>query len=145
MNLSYQKASYIDVDSVYELCKQLIIDYENLESIDLEKVLKWVHHKIETCIDEYQVIYTNDEKAGYYHFFLNEDGEYELDDLYIYPSFQNKGIGTKVIEMCCATTDAPVMLYVFIKNKRAVSLYKKLGFEVIETINNSRYIMRRNK
>ncbi len=34
------------------------------------------------------------------------------------------------------------MLYVFIKNNRAVSLYKKLGFEVIDTIKDGRYIMK---
>ena len=34
------------------------------------------------------------------------------------------------------------MLYVFIKNHRAVSLYKNLGFEVIDTIKDSRYIMK---
>ena len=34
------------------------------------------------------------------------------------------------------------MLYVFIKNEKAVSLYKRLGFKVTETIHNSRYIMK---
>lgn len=34
------------------------------------------------------------------------------------------------------------MLYVFIENKRAVSLYERSGFEIAETVNGSRYIMR---
>ncbi len=44
--------------------------------------------------------------------------------------------------MCCASVNKPVMLYVFIKNERAISLYERLGFEVSKTINDSRYIMR---
>lgn len=36
------------------------------------------------------------------------------------------------------------MLYVFSKNQGAVSLYKRLGFEIIKTVNSSRYIMRRD-
>ena len=36
------------------------------------------------------------------------------------------------------------MLYVFIKNQRAISLYRKLGFEVVETVRDSRFIMKRD-
>ena len=34
-------------------------------------------------------------------------------------------------------------LYVFIKNQRAVSLYQRLDFEIVRTVNNSRYIMKK--
>lgn len=33
----------------------------------------------------------------------------------------------------------------FIKNKKAVLLYEKLGFEIAETIKDSRYVMKRWK
>ena len=82
-------------------------------------------------------------KAGYYHFYKNEDDNYEIDDLYIFKEFQNMGIGTAIIQKCCLAVDKPVMLYVFIKNHRAISLYQKLGFEIVATIKNSRYIMKR--
>ena len=48
-----------------------------------------------------------------------------------------------MVKKCCASVQAPVMLYVFIENKRAVSLYQKLGFEIVETIHDSRYIMKK--
>ncbi len=38
----------------------------------------------------------------------------------------------------------PVTLYVFIKNEKAVSLYERLGFVIVETIKDSRYIMKRD-
>lgn len=132
-----------DIDSIYRLCKQLIDTYENTNNIDYEKVLNWVHRKIEHSIQEYRVVFASGNKIGYYHFYQNEDGEYELDDLYIFPEYQNQGYGSKVIQKCCASVDAPIMLYVFIKNEKAVTLYQKLGFKIIQTVHGTRYIMRR--
>ena len=142
MNITYQKATADDIAPIYELCRQLIHDYEQLGSIDYPKVMTWVRKKIETSIDEYTVIYANGQKAGYYHFYQNDDGQFELDDLYVLPPFQNQGIGSGVIKKCCSSVNDPVVLYVFIENKRAVSLYKKLGFEIAETVHSSRYIMK---
>lgn len=88
MNISYKKAKLEDIECIYAFNKQLI--------------------------DEYNVIYVDGKKAGYYHFFKNEEELFEIDDL-----------------------------YVFIQNERAISLYKRLGFEVVETIKDSRYIMRK--
>lgn len=141
MNITCSKATTDDVEQIYQLCKKLIDDYENIGNIDYDKVLKWVHNKIEKFIDEYNVIYVDDRKAGYYRFYKNEDGSYEIDDLYIFSEYQSKGIGSEIIKRCCSSVDGPVMLYVFIKNERAVSLYKKLGFEVVKTVKGSRYIM----
>ena len=141
MNLTYRKATAQDIDRIFELSKKLIEDYEQPGSIDLPRVLQWVRCKIENAIEEYTVVYANGQKAGYYHFFRNEDGQLELDDLYIFPSFQNRGIGTAIIQKCLASVNERVILYVFIKNTRAISLYRKLGFEVAKTVHSSRYIM----
>ena len=113
--------------------------------IDYQKVLLWVKNKIEKSISEYQAIYYQVNRAGYVHCFINEDGIYEIDDLYIFDEFQNKTIGTTVIKQICEKCDQDVMLYVFIKNKRAVSLYSRLGFEIVKTVNNTRYIMVKSK
>ena len=142
MKLTYKPAAAQDIEPIYALCKQLIEKYERLETIDLPKVLRWVRWKIETAIGEYTVIYLDNQKAGYYHFYKNEDGQFEIDDLYVFPAFQNRGIGSAVVQKCCASVPAPVMLYVFVQNERAVSLYQRLGFEITETVHDSRYIMR---
>ena len=142
MEITCRTANVEDIDAIYAFCKQLILNFERLESIDYSKVMSWVRKKIESSIDEYTVIYANEQKAGYYHFYKNDDGLFEIDDLYIFPEFQNQGIGSEVIKRCCASVNSPVVLYVFIENKRAVSLYKRLGFEITETIHSSRYIMK---
>lgn len=145
MKIAYEKAKVEDIGPIYELCKRLILKYENLETIDYSKVMDWVREKIEKSIHEYTVIYADDRKAGYYHFYKNDNGQFELDDLYIFPEFQNQGIGSMVITKCCQSVNAAIMLYVFIENKRAVSLYERLGFKVVEELHNSRYIMKNHK
>ena len=145
MELTFRQAENEDAEHIFRFNKQLIFDYESLEDINLEKVLRWVQKKITSRIEEYAAIYADGKKAGYYHFFQNEEGEFELDDLYIFPEFRNQGIGSAVIRKCCSSVKEPVMLYVFIRNKGAVSLYKRMGFQVMETIKNSRYIMKREQ
>ena len=142
MELSFEQAAREDLEPVFTLNKQLIASYENTEGIALDRVLNWVHQKLERQIGEYTVIHADGIKAGYYHFYRNEDGELELDDLYVLPEFQNRGIGSCVIQKCCFSVQEPVMLYVFIRNKGAVSLYRRLGFEIVRTIKDSRYVMK---
>ena len=75
---------------------------------------------------------------------VNHNGENKLDDLYIFPEYQDQGVGSEIIKKCCALADEPVALYVFIKNQRAISLYQRLGFEIVRTVNNNRYIMKKD-
>ncbi len=68
VRITYETAKIEDIDPIYQLCRQLIYDYENLESIDCDRVLSWVHRKITKSIEEYTVVYVDGQKAGYYHF-----------------------------------------------------------------------------
>lgn len=142
MNITFEKAAKDDIEPIYELCRQLIGKYERLETIDYPQVMNWVRRKIESSVDEYTAVYVNGVKAAYYHFYKNENAQFEIDDLYVFPEFRNKGIGSEIVKRCCMSVNEPVILYVFIGNERAVSLYKRLGFTIIETIGDSRYIMR---
>ena len=130
-----------DIDEIFILNKRLIDRYEDTDQIDYPKVLSWVRRKLEASYGEYTAVFADGKKAGYYHFYRNSEGEYEIDDLYVFDDFQNKGIGSQIINKCCASVDESVILYVFIRNERAVSLYQKLGFEAIKTVNNTRYVM----
>ena len=141
MELTYQKATEEDIEPIFQLCQKLIRDYEDPQTIDFEKVFRWVRRKIEASIDEYTAIFADGRKSGYYHFFRNEDQKMELDDLYVFPEFQSRGIGSEVVKRCCRSVREPVMLYVFVKNVGAVALYKRLGFAVTETLGATRYIM----
>lgn len=140
--LSYQKASAEDAPVIFSLCKALIDEYEDLSQIDYDKVLKWVEKKIVDHIGDYTCVMSSDEKVGYFHL---EQGKYEaeLDDLYILPPYQGKGVGTKVLADCIARTDTPIFLYVFRKNTGAIRLYRRMGFTVSQEVGSTRLIMRR--
>ena len=53
MKITYEKAASSDIECLYQLCKQLIDAYENIECIDYERALRWVRKKLENSIDEY--------------------------------------------------------------------------------------------
>ena len=140
MKLSFKPALPEDAETLFRLNKELIDRYENVRDIPYEDVLNWVRRKIETAIHTYTRIYADGVHGGFYRF-VPGDGVMELDDLYIFPEFQGRGIGTRVIEKCCGETEKPVMLYVFVRNTGAWQLYQRLGFEIREKIHDSRYIM----
>lgn len=140
MHLTYSPALPHDADAIFAMSKHLIDSYEDLKSIDYNSVLTWVRRKIENHISEYVCVYLDSQKAGYYRF-SPCDGMMELDDLYILPQFRNLGIGTEIIRRCCAETTLPVMLYVFTRNTGALALYRRLGFQITQTIGQSRCIM----
>lgn len=142
MELNYERASGADVEAIFALSKALIDQYEDVSCIDYDKVLRWVRRKIEVQIGEYQRVLMDGSLAGYVHF--HPDGErMELDDLYILPEYRGQGIGRLVVKKCCAETEKPVYLYVFRRNEGAVRLYQRLGFEIVQEVGSSRYIMQR--
>ena len=140
MVLTFSPAAPSDAGTIFELCKALIDQYEDISAIDYHRVLVWVRQKIEENISEYRRILADGAHAGYFHFCPAEDG-WELDDLYVFPEFQNQGIGTAVIQDCCEKD--PVMLYVFRKNTGALALYRRLGFQEVGTAGQTRLILRK--
>ena len=143
MELGYEPAREEDIEALYEFNRELIERYEDPGSIDLQEVLAWVRRKLEKRLGAYVRVTADGRLAGYCRL-CRDGGEAELDDLYILPEYRGRGIGTAVVEKCCAEAGGPVMLYVFVKNVKAVELYRRLGFEVSEKIGETRYIMRRD-
>lgn len=140
MTLTFLPASETDIEPIFNLSRNLILKYEDTASIDLLRILAWVRRKIDEHIHEYRRILREGVHVGYYRLFTGELGR-ELDDLYIFPEYQNQGIGTEIISRCCA--QGPLSLYVFTKNTGALSLYRRLGFREIQTVGSTRLILRK--
>lgn len=140
MNLQYAFAEESDTPVIYTQAKELIDTYEDLGSIDYEKVIAWVNRKITEKIREYCCVTADGEKCAYFR--LCEDGE--LDDLYVLPAFRGKGIGSEILRKCIAESARPLYLYVFTRNTGAISLYERFGFAVREAVGKTRLIMARN-
>ena len=140
MELTFQTARQEDVERIFSFNRDLIDRYEDVQNIPYEGVLAWVRQKIQENIESYTRVYADGHHAGFFRFIPNGE-QMELDDLYIFPEFQNQGIGTRILEKCCSETSRPVMLYVFSRNTGAWRLYQRMGFEIREHIKNTRYIM----
>lgn len=143
MEITFDHATYEDIEMLFSLNKRLIEEYETNLKLDFEKIYSWVRRKLENNIESYQCIYLDGTKVGY--FYLHNDGEkLELDDLYIFDEFQGRGIGTKVLDFVASVAkerNKEVFLYVFAKNRGAINLYLRNGYKIMENIDDSRYIM----
>ena len=132
-----------DVEKIFQLQKELIERYEDLSSINCEKVFAWCKKKIQVTMQDYRRIMIKKELAGYFALHKEASGEWELDDLYLFPQFQNQGIGTQVVrDIIEQTTPQPLMLYVFTQNTGAVRLYERLGFVFSQEVGTTRIILR---
>ena len=137
MTLQFQVADSSHIAAIYAQAKQLIDTYEDLESIDYDKVLSWVARKIKQNISQYTAVLCGGEICAFYR--LCDDGE--LDDLYVLPEFQNRGIGTAILEKCISERKEPIWLYVFSRNTRAITFYERIGFSRREAVGNTRMIL----
>lgn len=57
-----------------------------------------------------------------------------LNFIYVDPTHQNKGIATELIKKALTELERPVRLEVFTDNERAKALYRKFGFERVNTL-----------
>lgn len=140
--LSFVPATAADAPAIFDFAQTLIGQYEDPREIDLGRALQWTRRKIETRIGEYTRVLCDGEVAGYFRFAPCEGGM-ELDDLYIFPAFRRRGIGTAVVERCIARSEQPIELYVFTQNTGALRLYQRVGFEFAQQVSEKRCILRR--
>ena len=130
MDLTYSPVVPADAGVIFDLCKALIDQYEDISTIDYDTVLAWVRRKIEENISEYRRILLGGVHAGYFHFCPADEG-WELDDLYVFPEFRNRGAGGAFLDYMAQTNpNALLRLEVEEENEGAVALYQRHGFEV---------------
>ena len=139
MKLEFVTADESDIPVIFLQAKSLIDTYEDLTSIDYERVLAWLNRKITQNISQYTAVLHNGQKCAFYR--MCEDGE--LDDLYVLPEYQNLGIGSEILKKCIRENHKNIHLYVFSRNIRAISFYKRFGFIKHETVGTTRLIMER--
>lgn len=140
MNFTILPAARSDVKEIFRLNKELIDKYEDIEKINYAKVMKQVRKDVKEHIAEYRRIVCGGEIAGYM-LVVERPDRTEIEDLFLYPMFQNKSIGTAILRKILEESEKPVTLCVFVKNKGALRLYTRMGFEISETVHETRYKM----
>ena len=140
MNYKLMKANIDDVSILIDYKLKSIFDYaENLSLEEIKQINNYVKSNVPKQIDDYKVICINDKKVGCL-LVVNKDDGVLLDEIYLEEKYRNKGIGTSIIKKILSSYNI-VYLWVYKLNTRAISLYKKLGFKIIDETE-TRYYMK---
>ena len=143
MEYKLLKSSSNDINRLIEYKKRTIYEYaKDLSDEEIYKINKYVTSEVPKLIDVYCNIMVDNKIIGCI-LLTNKDAGKLLDEIYLEKEYRNKGIGTEIIRDILSNNDI-VYLWVYKENVKAISLYKKLGFNVIEETE-SRYYMKYNK
>ena len=143
MEYKLSNSSNKDINRLIEYKKRTIYQYaKDLSNEEIDSINKYVTSEVPRLINDYSNIIVDNKIVGCI-LLKNNDNSKLLDEIYLEEEYRNKGIGTKIIMDILNNNDV-VYLWVYKENEKAISLYKKLGFNVIEETE-SRYCMKYNK
>ena len=143
MNYILVKSSNDDVDKLIEYKKETVFKYaNNLSEEEKNKINNYINNNIPREIKNYCNIVVNDNIVGCLLLIDKEDSKL-LDEIYLKKEYRNKGIGTDIIKNITKENNI-IYLWVYKSNTRAISLYKKLGFSIIQE-EKTRYYMKYEK
>ena len=143
MEYKLLKSSSNDINRLIEYKKRTIYEYaKDLSAEEINKINRYITSEVPKLINVYCNIMVDNKIIGCLLLTNKDDGKL-LDEIYLEKVYRNKGIGTEIIRDILSNNDI-VYLWVYKKNDKAISLYRKLGFNVIEETE-SRCYMKYNK
>ncbi len=145
VGLKYNLINAISNDIYYIKKSKLynIFTYaDDLPKDEVMRINNYVDEHIPVEITDYKIIMCNKNKVGCLLVAKKDDGVI-LDEIYLEEEYRNKGIGTDIIKNILKINPI-VYLWVYKKNIKAISLYKKMKFKIINKTEN-RYYMKYSK
>lgn len=143
MNYILVKSSNDDVEKLIEYKKETVFKYaNNLSEEEKNKINNYINNNIASEIKNYCNIVIIDNIVGCLLLIDKEDGKL-IDEIYLKKEYRNKGIGTDIIKNITKENNI-IYLWVYKSNTKAISLYKKLGFSIIQE-EKTRYYMKYEK
>ena len=137
------KASKKDIPRLIQYKKDIIYMYsKDLAEDERNKIDEYVINSVNETFKDYYNIIIDDKIIGSVCIKELENAKL-LDEIYLEKEFRNKGIGTDIFRKIIEN-NKNIYLWVYKKNKKAVLLYKRLGF-TIEEETESRYYMNYDK
>ena len=131
MEYKLVKSSDKDINRLIEYKKRIIFEYaKELSNEEIAKINNYVITEVQKLINDYCNIIVDNKIVGCI-LLTNKDDSKFLDEIYLEEEYRNKKIGTDIIKNILNNNDI-VYLWVYKDNEKAVSLYKKLGFNVID-------------
>ena len=143
MDYKLIKSSNDDIEKLIDYKKKTIFEYaKDLSENEINKINNYVKNNVPKLLNNYFNIVVDNKVVGCLLLTDKDDGTL-LDEIYLEEKYRNKGIGTNIIKEVINNNDI-IYLWVYKENIQAISLYKKLGFVVIEETE-SRYYMKYSK
>lgn len=131
MNYNLRKSNINDLEYLENVKKKTIFEYaKNITSDEEEKINNYVKNNIKNNVDNYQIIMGHNEIIGCVLLTKIDDGML-LDEIYLEEKYRNLGIGTNIIKDYQKEYPT-IYLWVYQDNIKAIELYKKLGFNVVD-------------
>ena len=143
MDYKLIKSSNDDIEKLIDYKKKTIFKYaKDLPENEINNINNYVEDEVPKLLKNYSNIVVDNKIVGCLLLTDKDDGTL-LDEIYLEEKYRNKGIGTNIIKEVINNNDI-IYLWVYKENVQAISLYKKLGFNVIEETE-SRYYMKYSK
>ena len=106
---------------------QTVLDYAGKLSIEeQEKISNYVHNEVLEYLHFFELIEVSRRIVGCVLVRPYQDG-YLLDEIYLEKEYRNLGIGSSILKDKTMQF-SPLYLWVYKDNKKAISLYKRIGF-----------------
>lgn len=139
MKYELVNATKEDIEYVKKAKLYSIFNYaDNLPKEEVLKINKYVENNIPIEIFDYKIVKSDNKKIGCLLVTKKDDDTF-LDEIYLEKEFRNKGIGASIIKDILKT-NSTVYLWVYKKNINAISLYKKMNFEILSETENRYYM-----
>ncbi len=138
LNATNNDIDYIKKSKLYNILKYA----DDLQKDEIMRINSYVDEHIPVEITDYKIIMCSNDRVGCLLVTKKDDGVI-LDEIYLEEEYRNKGIGTDIIKNILKINPI-VYLWVYKKNIKAISLYKKMKFKIINKTEN-RYYMKYSK
>lgn len=137
------KASKKDIPRLIRYKKDIIYMYsKDLAEDERNKIDEYVITSVNESLKDYLNIIINDKIIGSILITDLKEGKL-LDEIYLEKEFRNIGIGTDIIREMLEK-NRNIYLWVYKENEKSISLYKRLGFIIVDETD-SRYYMKYDK
>ena len=134
INATNKDTDYIKKSKLYNIFTYA----DDLPKDEVMMINNYVDEHIPVEITYYKIIMCNKNKVGCLLVVKKDDGAI-LDEIYLEEEYRNKGIGTDIIKNILKINPI-VYLWVYKKNIKAISLYKKMKFKIINKTENRYYM-----
>ena len=125
------KANKKDINRLIEYKRKTIFEYaNNLDKDEIKKINTYIDNSVSKEINNYYKIVIKGKTVGCL-LTENKDDGILIDELYLESEYRNKKIGSNIIENIIDNNKI-VYLWVYKLNEKAIKLYKRLGFTIIE-------------